>query len=202
MKFTITRTNKLNRLYVSTKTVERFIERIAKDDAKESVANFRMSVPLMEDGYQFYKGIKEWQNVYPVAEFGKDESDNLVFKKSNGVVMLHFTNLMTKQEINDVKKTVSMLPMTFAAFEGADGRSLIVLVSVCDEEGKIPTKEADAERLCQSGYEQVKSLYLSQTAATVKPENPSLKSHFMLTVDEAPYIITARPCPCVWLKIS
>ena len=187
MKFTITRTNKLNRLYVSTKTVERFIERIAKDDAKESVANFRMSVPLMEDGYQFYKGIKEWQNVYPVAEFGKDESDNLVFKKSNGVVMLHFTNLMTKQEINDVKKTVSMLPMTFAAFEGADGRSLIVLVSVCDEEGKIPTKEADAERLCQSAYEQVKSLYLSQTAATVKPENPSLKSHFMLTVDEAPY---------------
>ena len=44
---------------VSSKTVERFLERIAKDDAKLSVTNFRMSVPLMEADYQYYKGIKE-----------------------------------------------------------------------------------------------------------------------------------------------
>lgn len=31
---------------VSSKTIERFLERIAKDDAKLSVTNFRMSVPL------------------------------------------------------------------------------------------------------------------------------------------------------------
>ena len=34
MKFTITRINKQNKLMVSSKTVERFLERIAKDDAK------------------------------------------------------------------------------------------------------------------------------------------------------------------------
>lgn len=65
MKFTITRINKQNKLMVSSKTVERFLERIAKDDAKLSVTNFRMSVPLMEADYQYYKGIKEWQHVYP-----------------------------------------------------------------------------------------------------------------------------------------
>ena len=32
------------------------------------------------------------------------------------------------REKDAVKKTVSLLPMTFAAVEGADGRSLIVLV--------------------------------------------------------------------------
>lgn len=52
MKFTITRINKQNKLMVSSKTVERFLERIAKDDAKLSVTNFRMSVPLMEADYQ------------------------------------------------------------------------------------------------------------------------------------------------------
>lgn len=83
---------------VSSKTVERFLERIAKDDAKLSVTNFRMSVPLMEADYQYYKGIKEWQHVYPAAEFNKDESGNLVFQKSNGLVMLHFINLMSEQE--------------------------------------------------------------------------------------------------------
>ena len=187
MKFTITRINKQNKLMVSSKTVERFLERIAKDDAKLSVTNFRMSVPLMEADYQYYKGIKEWQHVYPAAEFNKDESGNLVFQKSNGLVMLHFINLMSDQEKDALKKTVSLLPMTFAAFEGADGRSLIVLVSICNEEGKIPTKEADADLLYQSAYEQVKTLYQSQVQAAIKPEKPSLASNFMLTLDASPY---------------
>lgn len=187
MKFTITRINKQNKLMVSSKTVERFLERIAKDDAKLSVTNFRMSVPLMEADYQYYKGIKEWQHVYPAAEFNKDESGNLVFQKSNGLVMLHFINLMSDQEKDAVKKTVSLLPMTFAAFEGADGRSLIVLVSICNEEGKIPTKEADADLFYQSAYEQVKTLYQSQVQAAIKPEKPSLASNFMLTLDDSPY---------------
>ena len=187
MKFTITRINKPNKLMVSSKTAERFLERIAKDDAKLSVTNFRMSVPLMEADYQYYKGIKEWQHVYPAAEFNKDESGNLVFQKSNGLVMLHFINLMSDQEKDAVKKTVSLLPMTFAAFEGADGRSLIVLVSICNEEGKIPTKEADADLLYQSAYEQVKTLYQSQVQAAIKPEKPSMASNFMLTLDASPY---------------
>lgn len=108
---------------VSSKNIERFLERIAKDDAKLSVTNFRMSVPLMEADYQYYKGIKEWQHVYPAAEFSKDESGNLVFQKSNGLVMLHFINLMSEQEKDAVKKTASLLPMTFAAFEGASSCS-------------------------------------------------------------------------------
>ena len=172
---------------VSTKTIDSFLERIAKDDSKQSVANFRMSVPLMEGDYQFYKGIKEWQHVYPAAEFGKDESDNLMFKKSNGLLMLHFIHLMTDQEMEAARKAASLLPMTFAAITGADGRSLIVLVCICDEEGKIPEKEADAELLYQCAYEQVKSLYLSQIQAELKEEKPTIKSNFMLTLDPSPY---------------
>ena len=172
---------------VSTKTIDSFLERIAKDDSKQSVANFRMSVPLMEGDYQFYKGIKEWQHVYPAAEFVKDESDNLVFKKSNGLLMLHFIHLMTDQEMVAARKAASLLPMTFAAITGADGRSLIVLVCICDEEGKIPEKEADAELLYQCAYEQVKSLYLSQIQAELKEEKPTIKSNFMLTLDPSPY---------------
>ena len=172
---------------VSTKTIDSFLERIAKDDSKQSVANFRMSVPLMEGDYQFYKGIKEWQHVYPAAEFGKDESDNLVFKKSNGLLMIHFIHLMTDQEMEAARKAASLLPMTFAAITGADGRSLIVLVCICDEEGKIPEKEADAELLYQCAYEQVKSLYLSQIQAELKEEKPTIKSNFMLPLDPSPY---------------
>ena len=188
MKFTIVRTNKRNKLLVSKKTTERFLERIAKDDAKQSVANFRMNVPLMTDEYKYYKGMSEWQQVYPAAEFGKDDSDNLVFQKCNGLVMLHFANLPTQQEKTYVKKTASLLPMTYAAIDGADGRSLIVLVRISDENGHVSDNEADAERLYQAGYEQAKTLYHSLVRASIKAEQPSLRAHFMLTLDPSPYI--------------
>ena len=188
MKITIARYNKQNKLCVSTKTIERFLERIAKDDSKQTVANFRMSVPLMNGNYEYYNGIQQWQQVYPAAEFGKDESDNLVFKKSNGLVMLHFTHLRTQEEIDFVKKTTSLLPMTYAAIEAADGRGVIVLVRIIDENGHTPDNESAAELLYQAGYEQAKTLYLSIAHADLKAEQPTLKAHFMLTLDTSPYI--------------
>ena len=191
MKFTITRINRQNQLMVSQKSIDRFWERIAKDDAKQSVANFRMSAPLMEGDYHNYIGMKQWQQVYPAAEFGKDKSGSLIFKKSNGLMMLHFINLTTEEEINALKKTASLLPMTFAAIKGADGRSLIVLVSIADEAGQVPQNEQDAEQLYLTGYESVKNLYLSQIPSdckiSLKAEKPTLKSSFMLTQDASPY---------------
>ena len=41
MKSTITHRNNKNQLLVSTKSLERFLERIVNDDAKNTVANFR-----------------------------------------------------------------------------------------------------------------------------------------------------------------
>ena len=191
MKFTITRINRQNQLMVSLKSIDRFWERIAKDDAKQSVANFRMSAPLMEGDYHNYIGMKQWQQVYPAAEFGKDESGSLIFKKSNGLLMLHFINLTTEEEINALKRTASLVPMTFAAIKGADGRSLIVLVSIADEAGQVPQNEQDAEQLYLTGYESVKNLYLSQIPSdskiSLKTEKLTLKSSFMLTQDASPY---------------
>ena len=139
-----------------------------------------MSVPLMEGDYQYYKGIREWQHVYPAAEFSKDESGNLVFQKSNGLVILHFTNLMTNQEKDAAKTAASLLPMTFAAFEGADGRSLIVLVSICNEEGKIPTKESRRRLTLPVCLRTGKDALPAQVQAAIKPEKPSLASKLML----------------------
>ncbi len=188
MKITIARYNKQNKLCVCTKNIERFLERIAKDDSKQTVANFRMSVPLMNGNYEYYNGIQQWQQVYPAAEFGKDESDNLAFKKSNGQVMLHFTHLRTPKEVELAKKTAGLLPMTYAAIEAADGRGLIVLVRIIDENGNTPDNESDAEFLYQVGYEQTKTLYQSLIHADVEAEQPTLKAHFMLTLDASPYI--------------
>lgn len=51
MKITITHRNNKNQLLVSTKSLERFQERIVNDDAKNTVANFREYVPWLTNGY-------------------------------------------------------------------------------------------------------------------------------------------------------
>ena len=146
-----------------------------------------MSVPLMDDDYSCYNGMKEWQHVYPAAEFGKDESDNLVFKSFNGLIMLTFDRLMSQQQIAEVKRSASLLPMTFAAFQGADGRSLVVLVRVGDEKDELPTTEAAAEQFYQIASAQVKNLYVAQVGIPVKAEKPTIRCNFLLTLDPTPY---------------
>ena len=187
MKITIARTNKQNKLCVSSKTMERVLERIAKDDAKQSVANFRMSVPLMNGEMKYYNGINFWQHIYPAAEFGKDANENLAFKQMNGLVQLTFINLKSESALNEAKKIASLLPMTFAAIVGADGRSLVVLVRITNEHGNLPHIESQAELLYAIAYQQTKTVYQALLKGTLKNEEVSLKSNFLLTLDDAPY---------------
>ena len=51
MKVTIVHTNNKKQLLVSTKTMEKLLQRIAKDDSRLTVTHFRESVPYMESGY-------------------------------------------------------------------------------------------------------------------------------------------------------
>lgn len=172
---------------ISNRNVERFLERIAKDDAKETVANLRMSVPLMDGDIKYYKGIEHWKQVYPAAEFGKDANGNMVFKQMNGVVQLTFIHLTAEAALNEAKKIASLLPMTFAAMVGADGRSLVVLVRFSDEQGRLPVQESQAEALYRVAYEQARTLYLPMMKGVIKNEEVSLRSHFLFTQDASPY---------------
>ena len=64
MKFTITHRNKKNQLLVSTKSLERFLERIVNDDAKNTVENFREYVPWLTNGYDGYKDMPTWNFMF------------------------------------------------------------------------------------------------------------------------------------------
>lgn len=127
MKVTIVHTNNKKQLLVSTKTMEKLLQRIAKDDSRLTVTHFRESVPYMESGYEYYKDMSTWMHIYPAAEFAKDENNNLKMKTCNGILMLNFGNITDVDGVEGVKRSVAMLPSTFAALEGADGKSVIVL---------------------------------------------------------------------------
>lgn len=201
MKVTIVHTNNKNQLLVSTKTMEKLMERFAKDDSKLTITHFRESVPYLSNNYEGYKDLPKWIHIYPAAEFVKDENNNLKMKAFNGILLLKFGNITDVDGVEGIKRSVAILPSTLAAITGADGKTVIVLIKFQGENDSLPTSEADAEHLYRIAYQQIFPVYQAIVKASIlvdgpKPsieagstlsQEPSIHNSFMMTLDAEPY---------------
>ena len=187
MKFTITHRDKKNQLLVSTKSLERFLERIVNDDARNTVENFREYVPYLTNGYEGYKDMPTWMHVHPAAEFQKSENGLLKMKKNNGVLLLTFVDINEDGGADAIKQKVASLPSTLAAFVGADGISLHVLAKYALAKGALPDEEADADRIYKQAFLTFAPLYQALVKATMQMPEPSIYSDFLMTRDSFPY---------------
>ena len=201
MKVTIVHTNNKKQLLVSTKTMEKLMERFARDDSKLTITHFRESVPYLGNNYEGYKDMPKWMHIYPAAEFAKDENNNLKMKAFNGILLLKFGNITDVDGVEGIKRSVAMLPSTLAAITGADGKTVIVLIKFQDENDSLPTSEADAEHLYRIAYQQIFPVYQAIVKASIlvdgpKPsieagstlsQEPSIHNSFMMTLDAKPY---------------
>ena len=201
MKVTIVHTNNKKQLLVSTKTMEKLMERFARDDSKLTITHFRESVPYLSNNYEGYKDLPKWIHIYPAAEFVKDENNNLKMKAFNGILLLKFGNITDVDGVKGVKRSVAILPSTLAAITGADGKTVIVLIKFQGEKDSLPTSEADAELLYRIAYQQIFPVYQAIVKASIlvdgpKPsieagstlsQEPSIHNSFMMTLDAEPY---------------
>lgn len=201
MKVTIVHTNNKKQLLVSTKTMEKLMERFAKDDSKLTITHFRESVPYLSNNYEGYKDMPKWMHIYPAAEFAKDDNNNLNMKAFNGILLLKFGNITDVDGVEGIKRSVAILPSTLAAITGADGKTVIVLIKFQGEKDSLPTSEADAELLYRIAYQQILPVYQAIVKASIlvdgpKPsieagstlsQEPSIHNSFMMTLDAEPY---------------
>ncbi|RGK33366.1 helicase [Prevotella sp. TF12-30] len=201
MKVTIVHTNNKNQLLVSTKTMEKLMERFAKDDSKLTITYFRESIPYLSNNYEGYKDLPKWMHIYPAAEFAKDENNNLKMKAFNGILLLKFGNITDADGVEGIKRSVAILPSTLAAITGTDGKTVIVLIKFQGENDSLPTSEADAEHLYRIAYQQIFPVYQAIVKASIlvdgpKPsieagstlsQEPSIHNSFMMTLDAEPY---------------
>ena len=201
MKVTIVHTNNKKQLLVSTKTMEKLMERFARDDSKLTITHFRESIPYLSNNYEGYKDLPKWMHIYPAAEFAKDENNNLKMKAFNGILLLKFGNITDVDGVEGVKRSVAILPSTLAAITGADGKTVIVLIKFQGENDSLPTSEADAEHLYRIAYQQIFPVYQAIVKASIlvdgpKPsieagstlsQEPSIHNSFMMTLDAEPY---------------
>lgn len=187
MKITVIRTNRQHQLCVTNRSIGHLLERMLKDDSKFTIQKFRDMVPAMNFGYDGYKDMPTWHRVYPAAEFQKDENGNLRMKAFNGLLLLSFRNILKPEDVQLVKKQAAFLPSTLIAVTGADGRSVEILVKFSDEKGELPTDEEHADRLYQSAYRHILPIYQSVIHAEIASQKPSIRSNFLLTLDNLPY---------------
>lgn len=187
MKITILRKDKKGSLHLSVKSTEWFLERIKTDTKAEDIGKLREHIANFGDngGYE-----QRWPiaRIYPSVELAKTENDNLEIKAFNGLIWLHVANLMTPSEIEAVKKASQMLPMTYAAFMGSDGRSVEILVSAAPNDSQtMPQTEQEMNSFCQSAYEVAFNTYSGILSKPIERQTSTVKSNFRMTLDEKPY---------------
>lgn len=187
IKISIIHTNKKNQLVLNTKNFESFLQRIAKDDARGTVTNFRNSKEVLDYGYESYRGMANWRHVYPSAEYGKEANDCLKLKTVNGILLLTFDDIFEAEDMATLKRSASLMSSTFAVIEGADGTSAHVLVRYTDIDGEIPQNEEDAEELHRMAAKQIVPLYQTLIKEDLQPTSHSLKDNFLMTLDAHPY---------------
>ena len=187
MKITLTRNTRDHQLRLSTKTVEKLLERIAQDDAKGTITKFRHHLQVFESAHIETENMKTWLRIYPAAEFEKDANNNLVLKQSNGLLLLTFKGITKERGVAEAKKVVSILPTTFAAIEGADSTSIHIWVKYADKNRLLPSNEDDAELLYKAAFSQATTIYRALTNAQLDDAIPSIRNSFLMTLDATPY---------------
>lgn len=203
MKFSLVRTVSANETHLSLKTAEWFMERIQKDTKAGDVASFRQHILFhgvpADDGLDFYQS---WSTVstqvYPSVELAKRENGRLDITAFNGLIVLHVPDLLRRCDVEAVKEAAKMLPMTFAAMMGADGRSVEILVAAERKDGVTPITEPEMDLFCQTAYDTALGAYNGVLPKPVERQAASARSSFRMTLDEQPYYNPA-PTP---LKVS
>ena len=187
MKLSIVRTDKKNVVHLTVKTVEWFLERIKKDTKAEDIGKFRHYIALYGDSGQYEDSVP-LAMIYPLVEMVKTENGNLEITTFNNLTWLHVGHLMKSEEINAVKEASKILPTTFAAFTGADGRSVEILVSVAQKNLTAkPQTEIEMDTFCASAYEVAYGAYSGVLPKPIERQMVKARSHFRMTLDEEPY---------------
>lgn len=188
MKFSIVRTDNKNVTHLSLKTPEWLMERIQSDTKAGDVSRLRQHIAHFGN-VDYYEPLATMSMIYPLVELLKTENGLLSVVAFNGLVPLHVSGLLQSEDLRAVKEAAKQLPMTFAAFVGADGRSVDILVAVEDANANLNPNpdEAELNRFCQRAYETALCVYGGLLPHPIERQAVSVRSCFPMTLDEAPY---------------
>ena len=193
MKFSIVRTDKKGAVHLSVKPAEWFMEHIKSETKAQEVSRLRTYVANFGKA-DSYDRVGNMARVFPAVEMAKAQNGRLDIIAFNSLVTLHVGDLLKKELLTAVKEAAQMLPMTLAAMDGADGRSVDILVAVARKDRVMPKTETDMDVMCRQAYEVAVKVYGSILPKPIERQPVSARSSFLVTLDEHPYY-NPQPIP-------
>ena len=124
--------------------------------------------------------------VYPDAELQNSGDGSLSLRRHNGITLLTVPGLPLPEEREAVKQAAMALPTTLAAFDGADGQRVVILVRYA-ENVQQPVEETVADLIANAAYEQAVVVYSKAVGRNIPHQSPSVRMHFTRVSDTAAY---------------
>ena len=188
MKATLIRTDKKNIQHVSTRTIEKLMESMKTDVGKEAISTFRRQLPMIANLGWEYKDMHLLPKVCATSELAKSTNGDLEFRKWNEMILLTLGGFEDDNQIDQAKALAMGMPSTLAAFAGSSGKTVKLLVRIAPKNQPVPESEAEADKLCETGYQYAVKVYGGLFAGRIIHQKASAKMMFRMTMDKNPLL--------------
>ena len=190
-KFTLYRYDgRTGRRMVHVLEVGKLMERMKTENRYHDVTKWRACVshahPERGEKPQ-YRYLERLHMVVPALHLARC-GDGTVWqtKHYNGIVLLS-AGPFGLEKLERVKKIAAMVPQTMAAFMGAGGDTLKILVPFVRPDGTLPQTEEEYRLFHAHAFRKAFLLYRSQLRCALQPSGSSPYAAFRLSYDESVY---------------
>ena len=190
MKFSLVTISKDNQKHLTTCKEEVFFEKIKSDLRRGLITSFRQGMPYNLSPSTFPR-YEEMARVVPAVELIRQDDGVLGMRRFNGLVTLEVKNLINEEERERVKLAAMSPSSTYAAFIGASGQTVKILVRVSRMDGTLPETEVEAEEFYTLAYKQLLPMYDGILQHRVARMIPLLRHSFLRPLDEHPLVNAA-----------
>ena len=131
VKITRINTNRSGKSAVTASSLVKLMDRMTRDDSKNSVGAFRDFVSMAQNHYGCgrrwmgdYYLMHQMPSFLPSLDIVRDKQGNETMRAFNGIVTLSVDHIDEETDLEAVKRVAAMMPMTLAAFIGSTGTTV------------------------------------------------------------------------------
>lgn len=172
-----------------------FLDSIRTDRRGNCVSRFRSVYDSLDDTTQWVD-YNLLGRVCPTSEYCRRASGEHEWRQYNGISVLNVVGLNSKLELDDAKRFARLMPQTYCAFVGADGRSLVIWTLSTLPDGTLPKRRELAEAFCAQAYATSVQCYAPLTEMEIAIEPPTLDKSCLISYDEELYV-NPHPTPFI-----
>lgn len=180
--------NKTKNQTLTSLTLDSFIEKIKSIQGNDDVLKYREVYNYLLEKDSNSSAYIRIKDVCTTCEYYKKVSGEHVMRGYNGIICIEVEDLSNKFEVMNVKHQSALIPQTLAAFEGADGHSVVILAKATLPDGTLPKVETQMRLFHAEAYRVAVLCYSPTLSHNISIKEPKLDAKFKMTYDAEPFV--------------